>query len=99
MKTLGLSVFLLFGALSLASAQSESRPAPPQILVATNRLQRVFGPTAVYDGILPEVKQRGGVFNKADLNAPIVPGREFRNVSVHPRTGEPQGIVLIAIRF
>ena len=98
MKILGLGGFIFLSLLS-ASAQSESRPAPPPVLTATNRLQRVFGPTAVYDGVLPEVKRRGGVVARPDLDAPVVPGKEFRNLSVHPRTGQPQGIVLIAIRF
>ena len=99
MKTLGLAALFVFGSLSFASAQSESRPAPPPILTATNRLQRIFGPTAVYDGVLPEVKRRGGVLSRPDLDAPVVPGREFRNVSVDPHNGQPQGVILFAIRF
>ena len=99
MKTLGLSVCILLGALAFAAAQSETPPAPPPILTATNRIQRIFGPTAVVDGVLPEVKHRGGVFTRSDLDAPIVPGREFRNLSIHPRTGEPQGVIFLSIRF
>ena len=99
MKTLGLSVCILLGALSFAAAQSETPPAPPPVLTATNRIQRIFGPTAVVDGVLPEVKRRGGVFTRSDLDAPIVPGREFRNLSIHPRTGEPQGVIFVSIRF
>ena len=103
MKTLGLSVGIFLGALLFASAQSEPLPTPPPtpppVLTATNRIQRIFGPTAVVDGVFPEVKQRGGVFSRADLAAPVVPGREFRNISTHPRTGEPQGIIFIAVRF
>jgi len=112
MKIPGLFVCVFLGALSLASAQSESQPAPtpasaptpttppgPPILVATNRLQRIFGPTAVVDGVLPEVKRRGGILTRADLDAPVVPGREFRNISVDPHNGQPQGVIFISIRF
>lgn len=99
MKTLGLSVCLLFGALTFACAQSEPPPAPPPVLTATNRIQRIFGPTAVVDGVLPDVKRRGGILRRADWDEPITPGREFRNLSIHPRTGEPQGVVFVAIRF
>jgi hypothetical protein len=99
MKTLGLSVCILLGALSYAAAQSATPPAPPPILTATNRVQRIFGPTAVVDGVLPEVKRRGGVFTRSDLDAPIVQGREFRNLSIHPRTGEPQGVIFVSVRF
>ena len=99
MKTLGLSVCILLGALSFATAQSESPAAPPPILTATNRIQRLFGPTAVVDGVLPEVKRRGGLLSRGDWDAPVTPGREFRNISTHPRTGEPQGIIFVAVRF
>ena len=99
MKTLGLTVCTLLGALSFASAQTESRPDPPPTLTATNRIQRIFGPTAVVDGVLPEVKRRGGVFTRADLDAPVVQGQEFRNLSIHPRTGTPQGVIFLAVRF
>lgn len=99
MKTLGLSACILLCALSTASAQSEARPAPPPILTATNRVQRIFGPTAVVDGVLPEVKRRGGVLTRADWDAPITPGREFRNLSIEPRTGAPQGVIFLAVRF
>jgi hypothetical protein len=88
----------LFLSLLTAAAQSEPRPAPP-VLTATNNIQRIFGPTAVYDGVLPEMKRRGGIISRPDLDAPVVPGKEFRNVSVHPHTGRPQGIVFIAVRF
>jgi hypothetical protein len=98
MKAQGLwfGCFLLLS-ISSASAQSQMEAAP--ILTATNRLQRVFGPTAVYDGVLPEVKRRGGIASRLDLREPILPGKEFRNISVHPHTGQPQGVVLIAVRF
>jgi hypothetical protein len=97
MKILGLCGFIILSLLS-ASAQS-ARPAPPPVLTATNNIQRIFGPTAVYDGVLPEVRRRGGIISRPDLDAPVVPGKEFRNVSIHPHTGRPQGIVLIAVRF
>ena len=65
----------------------------------TNRLQRIFGPTASYEGVLPDIKRRGNILNREDLNAPVVRGREFRNVSVNPHTGRAEGITLLAIRF
>jgi hypothetical protein len=99
MKTLGLSGCLFLTSVLFAAAQSETRPAPPPTLTATNRLQRVFGPTAVYDGVLPEVSRRGAIVGPLDLRAPVVPGKEFRNVSINPHTGAPQGVVLLAIRF
>ncbi|HKQ37405.1 MAG TPA: hypothetical protein VJ063_04960 [Verrucomicrobiae bacterium] len=99
MKTLRIAAFILLGSITFLCAQSESRPAPPPILTATNGLQRVFGPTAVYDGVLPEVKRRGGILSRSDLNAPVTPGREFRNISVDPHTGQPQGVIFLAVRF
>jgi len=107
MKTAGSAALFLLGSLAFAAAQSQSPPAPvpaalpeaPPVLVATNRLQRIFGPTAVLDGVLPEVKRRGGILSRADLNAPVTPGREFRNISVDPHNGQPQGVIFIAIRF
>jgi hypothetical protein len=99
MKTLGLSGSIILASGLFAAAQSETQPAPPATLMATNRLQRVFGPTAVYDGVLPEVSRRGAIANGLDLRAPVVPGREFRNVSINPHTGAPQGVVFVAIRF
>ena len=65
----------------------------------TNRLQRIFGPTATYEGVVPELKRRGNLVTRRDLTAPVIPGREFRNVSVNPHTGQPEGITLFAIRF
>ena len=102
MKPQGLwgGCFLLLS-IAFASAQAEtpSVPEPAPILTATNRLQRLFGPTAVYDGVLPDVKGRGGLANRLDLREPIIPGKEFRNISVHPQTARAQGVVLIAVRF
>ena len=103
MKTLGLSGGLLF--LLVASAHSQQAPELPPVpsaaptLTATNNLQRIFGPTAVYDGVLPEVKRRGGIVGRPDLRAPVVPGKEFQNISVNPSTGQAQGVVLFAVRF
>jgi hypothetical protein len=104
MKTLGLfaSAFLLSMASAWAQSQTPPAPKPPEpapTLTATNRLQRIFGPTAVYDGVFPEVKRRGDVLNGLDLREPVVPGREFRNVSVNPHTGQAQGVLFMAIRF
>jgi len=114
MKTPGPAALVLLASLTFAFGQSESRPEPPApaeapapasrpesppVLVATNRLQRIFGPTAVVDGILPEVKRRGGVLSRSDLDAPVIPGREFRNLSINPRTGQPEGVIFLAIRF
>jgi hypothetical protein len=99
MKTLGLAVSsLLLGSLMFCSAQSESLPGPP-VLTATNRIQRMFGPTAVVEGVLPEVRRRGGVLSRQDFDAPVVRGQEFRNVSLNPHTGQPQGVILISVRF
>ena len=99
MKTLGLGGCLFLLAVSFAPAQPVALPAPPPILSATNRVQRLFGPTAVYDGVFPEVTRRGRIANAFDLRAPVVPGKEFSNISIHPHTGRPQGIVLLAVKF
>jgi len=104
MKTLGCLASVFFFSIIAAWAQSQTRPAPkpPEpapTLTVTNRLQRIFGPTAVYDGVFPEVKRRGDILNAVDLREPVVHGREFRNVSVNPHTGQAQGVVLIAVRF
>jgi len=104
MKTLGFLACVFLFSIAVASAQSQTPPPPkppdaPPILVATNRLQRIFGPTAVYDGVFPEVKRRGDILNAVDLREPVVHGREFRNISVNPHTGQAQGVVLIAVRF
>src|SRR5689334_18715773 len=98
MKMLGFfaSVFLLSGGLALAQSETPTPPPAPKpaetlpALTATNRLQRIFGPTAVYDGVFPEVKRRGDILRAVDLREPVVRGREFRNVSVNPHTGQPQ---------
>jgi hypothetical protein len=102
MKAQGLCGCLFLLSVTFASAQSQAQPAPPDpapTLTATNRLQRLLGPTAVYDGVFPEVKRRGFIADRLDLQAPVVPGKEFRNISVNPHTGRPQGVVLMAIRF
>ena len=108
MKTLGLLASGFLFSILTAAAQSQTPqppqppakpPEPPPILVATNRLQRIFGPTAVYDGVFPEVKRRGDILNAVDLREPVVHGHEFRNVSVNPHNGQAQGVVFIAVRF
>lgn len=105
MKIPGFLAAAFLFSIAVASAQSpQAQPLPkppdaPPILVATNRLQRIFGPTAVYDGVFPEVKRRGDILNAVDLREPVVHGREFRNISVNPHTGQAQGVVLIAVRF
>lgn len=99
MKTFGFSGSILLLSIACISAQQAPAPTPLPVLTATNNLQRIFGPTAVYEGVLPEIKRRGGIFAAPDLRAPVVPGREFHNVSVHPLTGHAQGIVLFAVRF
>jgi hypothetical protein len=100
MKTLGFFGCVFLFSLGLASGQSPPEPPPgPPMLTATNRLQRIFGPTAVYDGVFPEVSRRGGVLEPSDWRAPVVPGKEFRNVSINPHTGQAQGVVLFTVRF
>ena|SRR5688572_8277688 len=98
MKTLGACGFLILSLLSIL-AQSPGPPPGPPVLAATNNLQRIFGPTAVAEGVFPEVKRRGGIISAGDLHAPVVPGKEFRNVSIHPATGQAQGVIFLAVRF
>jgi len=105
MKTPGLLSLALLISTAAASAQSPATapaPKPPEpapILTATNRLQRIFGPTAVYDGVFPEVKRRGDILKAVDLREPVVHGREFRNISVNPHNGQAQGVIFMAVRF
>lgn len=98
MKTLGFCGLALLLTFAARSQDVPPPPAPP-VLTATNKLQRIFGPTAVYDGVLPDVKRRGGIMVAPDLRAPVVPGQEFQNVSINPNTGRAQGVILFAVRF
>lgn len=110
MKAFGLcAVLCSLAAFSAAAQQSQNMEvrqqpmvaAPPEVVIPapTNRLQRIFGPTATYEGVLPDIRRRGNVLTRSDLSAPVVPGREFRNVSVNPHNGRAEGIILIAIHF
>jgi hypothetical protein len=104
----GLAIAIALGCSTLAAcAQSQqmqlrTQGLPDPAIIGpqpTNRLQRIFGPTATYEGVLPDLKRRGNLVTRRDLDAPVIPGREFRNVSVNPHTGRPEGITLLAIRF
>src|SRR5687767_15971450 len=99
MKTFGFCGSILLLSVACISAQQAPAPVAMPVLTATNNLQRIFGPTAVYDGVLPDIKRRGGILAAPDLSAPVVRGREFHDVSVHPLTGHDQGIGLFAVRF
>ena len=104
MKTLGIAVVFLCCVL-IASAQStnvelRAQALPDPALIGpkpTNRLQRVFGPTATYEGLLPDIKRRGHIITRDDFRGPRP--REFRNVSINPHTGHAEGVTLLAIRF
>ena len=106
MKILGIAMALglsiLAGLAQSQNAELRTKTTPDPVIIGpqpTNRLQRIFGPTATYEGVLPDVKRRGNIATRSDLDAPVVRGREFRNVSVNPHTGRPEGVTLIAIRF
>jgi hypothetical protein len=103
MKTLGIALVFVCCVLT-ASAQStnvelRAQALPDPALIGpkpTNRLQRVFGPTATYEGLLPDIKRRGNIITRDDFRGPR---REFRNVSINPYNGRAEGVTLLAIRF
>jgi len=109
MKAFGLfAVVFGLAAFSAAAQQTQNlevrqptAPAPPEVIIRqpTNVVQRIFGPTATIEGVIPDIRRRGNLLNRSDLSAPVIPGREFRNVSVNPHNGRAEGIVLVAIRF
>lgn len=104
MKTLGIaiaSVVVTIAALAQSpNAEFRAQTALPDPAFIgpqpTNRLQRIFGPTATYEGLLPDVKRRGNIVTREDFRGPR---REFQNVSRNPYTGRAEGVVLLAIRF
>ena len=104
MKAFGMAVFLGLSLLASFAQNVElrARTAPGVLDPAfigpqpTNRLQRIFGPTATYEGVLPDIKRRGSIVTRRDF---ADPAREFKNVSVNPHSGRAEGITLIAIRF
>lgn len=106
MKILGIAMVLglsiLSGLAQSPSVELRAKATPDPVIIGpqpTNRLQRIFGPTASYEGVLPDIKRRGNIATRSDLDAPVVRGREFRNVSINPHTGRPEGVTLLAIRF
>ena len=103
MKALAIVVALGCSVLAVTAqsqnAELHARAVPDPAFIGpqpTNRLQRIFGPTATYEGVLPDVRRRGSLLTRRDLAAP---GRDFRNVSVNPHNGRAEGITLFAIRF
>ena len=103
MKTLGIGLAFICCVLT-ASAQStnvelRASSLPDPTLIGpkpTNRLQRIFGPTASYGGLLPDIKRRGSVITREDFRGPR---RDSTNVSRNPHDGRAEGVTLLAIRF
>ena len=66
-----------------------------ETLSATNAVPKLFRPEKSYGGALPDLRRKRGQFFKAKPE----PGREFQNVSINPKTGQAEGIILFSIKF
>jgi hypothetical protein len=110
MKTISLCLVVLAGAVAISGAQTnevdarKSQPAlsaqssDAMITYQTNvPYARRLGETQfTYGGALHDL-QRGGA--RRLLEPGTGPARPFENVSVNPRTGKAEGILLFSIKF
>jgi hypothetical protein len=62
----------------------------------TNSVVRFYRDQKNYDGVLPELRRQKGEFFRA---TPQSSSRDFRNVSVNPRTGQAEGVILFSMKF
>lgn len=101
-KTLTLATFLLTHFLALAGETQQPELTTTQgneeatTLLSPGRLPPLLTPQPRHGGILPEIGRRS---LSSWWSSPAVPEKEFRNVSLNPRTGRAEGIILFSSWF
>jgi len=112
MKTISILLLVLGGAVAISRAQtneadvSKTRLAPPpkssdqMVTYQTNvPYARRFGDMQItYGGVIQDMR-RGGARRLLEPAAANGPARPFENVSVNPRTGKAEGILLFSVKF
>ena len=112
MKTISLILLALAGAMAMGHAQTNavdvirSRPislprsSDHTITYQTNvpYARRLGDLPITYGGVATEMR-RGGARRLLEPAGPASPAYPFENVSVNPRTGKAEGIVLFSIDF
>ena len=65
----------------------------------TNGFHQRFGMNISYSGILPQIKRADNLWQLINPLAPAKYGDAYQNVTRHPLTGRPDGIVVFRISF
>jgi hypothetical protein len=112
MKTISIFLLALGGAMAIGLAQSNNADVikngltpPPKssdylITYQTNvpYARRLGDMQITYGGVLHDAKQ-GGARRLLEPGPATGPARPFENVSVNPRTGKAEGVILFSVKF
>lgn len=112
MKTICIFLLALAGAMAIGRAQTnqvdvtKTRPVPPSrssdhiVTYQTNvpYARRLGDLQVTYGGVIEEWR-RGGPRRLLEPARTVSPAYPFQNVSVNPRTGRAEGIILFSIDF